>query len=185
MTLLNKQFILALGACIMSCFLISCDGESNRAAERLSLDTDTIYQQGGYRVEVVDFEALQPLLHQENDKIQVINFWATWCVPCVAELPYFQKLEENFPEVELTLISLDFSTKVESDLLPFMKERSLSSRVILLNEPDANRWIPEIDPDWTGAIPATIIYRGEKREFYQQSFTFESLSKEVKTFQNQ
>ena len=61
----------------------------------------------------------------------------------------------------------------------------MKERVILLNEPDANSWIPQIDADWTGAIPATIIYSGQKRNFYEQSFTFETLEKEVQQFQNQ
>jgi len=148
----------------------------------IPLTTDTVYQASGYKVEVVDFKGLQPLLSQDDETIQVINFWATWCVPCVAELPYFQRLAADYEDVNLTLVSLDFSTKVESDLLPFIQKNKIENRVVLLNEPDANSWIPKIDPDWSGAIPATIIYRGKKREFYEQSFTFETLEKEVKKF---
>ena len=156
--------------------------EESSESQIIQLETDTVYQQNGYQVEVVDFEGLQPLLNQNDDQIHVINFWATWCIPCVAELPYFQKLAEENERVNLTLVSLDFSTKVRSDLLPFMEKKKIENRVVLLHEPDANSWIPKIDPKWSGAIPATIIYRAEKSEFYEQSFTFEGLESEVEKF---
>lgn len=172
--------IMLIAACSDS--ILDAGLEDGNSFTPVSLATDTVYQADGYKVEVVDFKGLQPLLSQDDETIQVINFWATWCVPCVAELPYFQRIAADYEDVNLTLVSLDFSTKVESNLLPFIQKNKIENRVVLLNEPDANSWIPKIDPDWSGAIPATIIYRGKKREFYEQSFTFESLEKEVRKF---
>lgn len=178
--------LLSIGLTLVILLLAqSCSSSKNEGYASVQLKTDTVYHDGDYQVEVVNFEALQPLLYQTDERLHVINFWATWCIPCVAELPYFQELVKKHPNIELTLISLDFSSKIRSDLLPFLKDRQLKERVILLNEPDANSWIPQIDADWTGAIPATIIYSGQKRNFYEQSFTFETLEKEVQQFQNQ
>ncbi|MNS33235.1 hypothetical protein D3C72_653440 [compost metagenome] len=72
----------------------------------------------------------------------------------------------------------------ETKLLPFVKEHNLKSEVLLLNDPDANTWINKVDSTWSGAIPATIIYKGDKRRFYEKSFSFEELENEVKQFQN-
>jgi thiol-disulfide isomerase/thioredoxin len=178
-------------AVIINLCLVGCSDteKANQLSEEsaqtpiVQLETDTIYEQNGYQVEVVDFEGIQPLLNQNDDQIHVINFWATWCIPCVAELPYFQKLAQENDQISLTLVSLDFSTKVTSDLLPFLEKKEIKNRVVLLHETDANSWIPKIDPDWSGAIPATIIYNAKKREFYEQSFTFESLETEVRKFE--
>jgi thiol-disulfide isomerase/thioredoxin len=135
-------------------------------------------------LEVYDYDGLKPLINVTDDKIHVVNFWATWCAPCVKELPYFEKLNEEYKDkdVELLLVSLDFPRKYETKLKPFLKEKQLKSRVVCLDDVDQNRWIPAIDTTWSGALPATIIYKGNKRQFYEKSFTYEELEKEVQQF---
>lgn len=138
----------------------------------------------GISVTIYDFENFKPFLNRMDNKIHVINFWATWCKPCVAELPAFEELGENYPDLEVTLVSLDFLKAIESSLIPFIIKNELKSEVIVLNEPDANAWIPQIDENWSGAIPATIIYKNEKSQFFEQSFTYEELEREVKRMDN-
>lgn len=170
-------------------FLLSCgeDAEKEVAEETPSsytLDRNPlrVVADENTEVEVYDFENFKPFLEQTDDKIHVINFWATWCIPCVAELPYFQQLHENYPAVEITLVSLDFPSKIEARLLPFMAENELPPDVILLDEPNGNKWIPQVDENWSGAIPATVIYKGDQHKFYEQSFTYEELEQEVLSF---
>ena len=135
-------------------------------------------------LEIVDFEGLKPLLHRSDDKVYVINFWATWCAPCVKELPYFEKLNETYADkhVEVILVSLDFPKQYEKKLKPFIEDRQLKSRVIALNDVDFNSWIGQVDESWSGAIPATVIYSKDKRKFYEASFEWEDLESELKTF---
>lgn len=123
-------------------------------------------------IPVHDFKSFEPLLYLNNDTTYVVNFWATWCKPCVAELPYFEKLQEEYKDkkVKVLLVSLDFSTQIEKKLVPFMEKRKLKSEVIVLDDPDANGWIDKVNPKWSGAIPATVIYQGKKRGFFEQSF---------------
>lgn len=167
-------------------FLVSCNFSPKEEVEKIPefkpvpievIQADTI------AVEVYDFESFEPFLERKDNQVHVVNFWATWCIPCVAELPYFEQLGETYPQIDITLVSLDFSTKIESDLIPFIRENQLKSNVIFLKEPDGNKWIPKIDENWSGAIPATIIYKNDKSKFYEQSFTFEELEQEVKSFQ--
>ena len=131
----------------------------------------------------LSFEETSKYLNFTDGKTYVINFWATWCAPCVKELPYFEQLGENFKEkeVEVILISLDFPQKVESQLKPFVKKRNLQSKVIHLNDPKQNEWIPKVSVDWSGAIPATLIYNKQHRKFYEKSFTYQELETELKT----
>lgn len=139
------------------------------------------FGQAKTQVPVVDFNGLEPYLHKQNDTTYVVNFWATWCVPCVKELPAFEKLNEVYgnEKVKVLMVSLDFIKYYDSKLLPFIGERNLKSEVILLNDPKSNRWIDKVSPEWSGAIPATLIYNKDKRTFYEQSFTSESLEKEL------
>lgn len=135
-------------------------------------------------LEVYDFDGLKKYLETTSDKTYVVNFWATWCAPCIKELPYFERLNSNYSnkKVEVLLVSLDFPKKYDSNLKPFIVEHKLKSKVIALNDPDSNLWIPEVSEDWSGAIPATLIYNKDKRQFYEKSFTYDELEKEVKQF---
>lgn len=134
-------------------------------------------------VPVVSFEEIEPLFGKKNDTVYVINFWATWCKPCIKELPAFEELNENFRnrKVELVLISLDFPNKHESHLLPFIEEHDIRSRVIHLADTDANKWIDKVSPLWSGSIPATLIYKGNSKEFYEKTLTYEELEKIVES----
>jgi len=148
----------------------------------------TVYQKDGITVKSYDYKAFEPFLKRQNDTTYVVNFWATWCQPCIKELPYFEKLNADYKnrKVKVILVSLDMKKQVESNLIPFIKRKNLQSEVILLNDPDANSWISKVDSNWSGAIPATVIYNNNNRsKFYEQSFTFEQLEKEIKSFNNQ
>jgi len=135
-------------------------------------------------VEVYNFKQLEPLLHADDNAIHVVNFWATWCAPCIKELPYFQELHDTYDKnnLKVILVSLDFTDKFESQLIPFIKKTTLTPQVILLDDPDENNWIPKVDKSWSGALPATLIYTKNKRAFYEQFFTKESLFKEIEKF---
>ena len=133
---------------------------------------------------VYDYERLKPLINKEDDKVHVVNFWATWCAPCVKELPYFETINEKYDndKVEVILVSLDFPKHYETKLRPFIKAQDLKSEVVALDDVDQNMWIPDINENWSGAIPATIIYNKDKRKFYEGSFTYEELENEIKQF---
>lgn len=123
----------------------------------------------------VDFKKLQPLLSKEDGQIHVVNFWATWCRPCVEELPYFEKLHEE-GVAKVLLVSLDLPKLKQTHLVPFLDKRQMLTPVVLLDDPNTNAWIPQVDKSWSGAIPATLIYKDNERVFYEEPFkTYEDL----------
>ncbi len=109
------------------------------------------------QVEVIKYDQLKSLMHAPNGKVKVINFWATWCAPCIKEMPQFVALQEKAgAELEIILISLDFAEKVDK-VSHFVERKGLKSKVYLLDETDYNTWIDKVDKNWSGAIPATIF----------------------------
>ena len=133
-------------------------------------------------INTVNFEEFNSkYLQKKNDTTYVINFWATWCKPCVEELPAFEKINEQYSEqkVKVILASLDFPDRIEKQVIPFIKKYNLQSEVVLLDDPDANSWIPMVSQEWSGAIPATVIYNQEDRKFFEGSFTYDELKTEL------
>ena len=112
------------------------------------------------------FSEFEHHIHYKNDTTYVVNFWATWCKPCVAELPYFEKLipaYKNKP-VQVLLVSMDFPKQIKSKLIPFVKKRQLEKSVVALADMDYNEWIDKVSTEWDGAIPFTIIYNSKKQQ---------------------
>ena len=126
----------------------------------------------GERIPVYSFEEFNQL-YLNRDTVYIVNFWATWCKPCVAELPEFEHIYDSVSgkPVKIILASLDFKKNWESGLVSFVKKKKLRPEVVVLYETDGNKWIPRIDPDWSGAIPATLIVRGEEGWFKEGGIT--------------
>lgn len=154
-------------------FGFSCSSNS-QSAEALSAAEDTAGQEGYPFPVYTDFEQLKPWLNRTNDTTYVVNFWATWCKPCVKELPYFERLEKekraSKAKTRVLLVSLDFGKELDSKLLPFVEKRRLQAQVIALLDDDYNKWIDQVSPEWSGAIPATLIYRGAQKQFFPDAF---------------
>lgn len=129
------------------------------------------------KIQVVNFDQLEPYLHKTNDTIYLVNFWATWCAPCIKELPAIESVEEKYSDkkFKVLLVSLDFPRELSSRLEPFVKSKNITSDVFLLNDPDQNRWIDNVDANWSGEIPFTLLYGRNFRESYSHAFNFEEL----------
>jgi len=133
---------------------------------------------------VLSFEELAARFNRKSDTLYVYNFWATWCKPCVAELPYFEKINEVYADkkLKMVLVSLDFVEQLDKKVLPFIAERQLKSEVVLLDAGDPNEWIDKVSEQWSGAIPGTLILKPSKeyRQFFERQFTYEELEALVK-----
>ncbi|UAM99197.1 redoxin domain-containing protein [Polaribacter litorisediminis] len=168
---------------LLACFLLACNKQTkntNSTGKKVetSLNITT--------VKSYNYNQLKPLLEKEDDQIYVVNFWATWCAPCVKELPYFERIKKEYASknVNVLLVSLDFPKQVEKKLIPFINKKNIQSEVVLLDDINEDFWIKAIDKEWSGALPATLIYNKNKRKFYEKSFDFETLENELKTFLN-
>ncbi len=171
-----------------SFFLIGCGGNASSAkvetpdkvetsvTNEASLPTIPVYE---------SFDEMAHIFNHQNDTTYIINFWATWCKPCVEELPYFEDIHKKYSNqpVKVILVSLDFKTHIETKLLPFIKNNKLESEVISLIDSDANTWIDKVDTTWDGAIPVTIVYNKNKRIFIGEQFAnHDELESILKTF---
>lgn len=134
-------------------------------------------QQG--RVSLLTFRELEARISQQSDTTYLVNFWATWCAPCLKELPHFDRLQRSYSseKVKVLLVSLDFRSQLETGVIPFVEKKDVYSEVLLLDEPDQAAIINRISPDWSGALPATLAVNAASgaRRFHEGTFTYEEL----------
>jgi len=178
----NRFWILMVLAILAGCNTKKKEEEplnSGAKKEELALDLSTELP-----FTVYDYEGLEPLLNRKDDKTYIVNFWATWCKPCLEEMPYFQKTfeERKTHGVELILVSLDMPSMWAKRLVPYVEKKNLQGEIVILDDPKMNEWIPKIAQNWGGGIPATLIYNQNKRAFYEKGFTYEELNTELKKF---
>jgi thiol-disulfide isomerase/thioredoxin len=132
------------------------------------------YPQGSVaQVKVIRLPELQSMMKSPGDKPLMINFWATWCKPCVQELPYFQRLADSLPDrFELVFVSLDFAADLEKKVIPFAQRRQMKQKVFLLDEPDYNSWIDLVAKEWSGAIPGTLMLSADRstKVFFEKEY---------------
>ena len=118
----------------------------------------------------------------------IVNFWATWCKPCVAELPVFEKTNKELDRLseKIILVNLDFNSQFKKSVSQFIQKRNIESKVIHINDTNPNSWIDKIDKEWSGAIPATVIYFDSKKVFFKEGeISYEELKKEIIKIKNQ
>jgi thiol-disulfide isomerase/thioredoxin len=121
------------------------------------------------------------LSNLSGDTTYVINFWATWCAPCVKELPYFEQLREGneMKPFKMILVSLDFKSKLEG-VKSLIAKKGIQSEVVLLADGRASEWIDLVDSTWSGAIPATLVIKNNKRYFYEKSYeSYKELEEDI------
>lgn len=120
------------------------------------------------------YDDLEARIEKGKDTTYIINFWATWCRPCVAELPYFEALATEIKDqkVKIILMSVDFPKEKETTLIPFVVNRKLQNEVGLWIEMNENEWIDKVAKEWSGALPGTWVRNVSlsHRKFYEKNF---------------
>jgi len=131
----------------------------------------------GQMITEIDREGIAMITGKSADTTFVVNFWATWCSPCVREIGYFEELHRDYSSspLQVYLISLDFPNQLERRVIPFIREREITAPVYLVTDLQYNEWIDRVDPSWSGAIPATLIYNRGQRIFLEKELTREEL----------
>jgi thiol-disulfide isomerase/thioredoxin len=143
-----------------------------------------IYAQN--KAQIIKLPQLQELIEAKTDQIKVINFWATWCAPCIKEMPLFEELNATRSDVKVTLVSMDLDLDPNPEkVYRFIDRRKIKSQVFILNEQNPNSWIDQIDKSWSGALPATIIINGitGKRKFVERELHEGDLEKLIAEIQ--
>ncbi len=139
-------------------------------------------------IRIISKPELVEILNNTSDKLHVINFWASWCGPCVKELPEFQAVvtDSDTSKIDFLFISLDFPSELETKLKPFVRDNKLAYDIVLMNDIDYNSWIDLVDPAWQGNIPATLFFNNKQgiHQFISKPVDNEIIVKTINTLFN-
>jgi thiol-disulfide isomerase/thioredoxin len=152
-------------------------------------DNATLDSTKPVEVTVVQYETLQAAYTKQDDVLYVVNFWATWCAPCVKELPDFMAVNQQFKDTDgykMLLVSLDEVSNLETAVKPMITDLNLAVTHYLLDDVTRmNTWIPAIHPSWQGTIPATLFIRnGETLHFEGAPLSHTALTELIQQFHN-
>ena len=137
-------------------------------------------------VRPVTIAQLEQLMRGTADSLYVFNFWATWCAPCREEMPYLERVTEEYAgdKVRVFLVSVDEERFVESQLEPFVQKHKLRSTVLWLDGGNPNSWIDRVSPEWGGNIPVTFFAYPSRGilELHDREITYEELTRYINRF---
>ena len=131
-------------------------------------------------VPVFDFTKYENRILHKNDTLYIVNFWATWCKPCIEELPIFEKVAQTYTQqpVKIILVSQDAKTRA-AQVNDFLQKNKYTSESFILSAGNPNVWIDKIDSNWSGTIPMTLFYKnGNKIYFHEGDYeSYDELEK--------
>ncbi|HVS95086.1 MAG TPA: TlpA disulfide reductase family protein [Puia sp.] len=137
----------------------------------------------GQTVRKVKVTDLQDLVAHADHPL-IVNFWATFCAPCNKEIPYFENTVARYraDSVELILVSLDLPDYFPARIAGFARGRGYTSRLLWLDETNADYFCPKVDPHWTGGIPCSLFInnRTHYRRFFDRQLTEPQVDLEVR-----
>lgn len=127
---------------------------------------------------------VEQYISKHPDEVLVINFWATFCKPCVAEIPSFINITNNYKAagVKLLLVSLDLPSYYPKKIATFAAKHQFNTQIVWLEETNADYFCPKVDVKWSGSIPATLIVYGKTgyRKFFEEEIDAATFEKELK-----
>jgi len=109
-------------------------------------------------IEPIDVEGINSLLKNNTDKLRLINLWATWCGPCVAEFPDLVNINRMYRNRDFELITISSDELGNKDkALKFLQKKQASSVNYIYSGESKYKLIDAIDPKWQGALPYTLL----------------------------
>ncbi len=131
-------------------------------------------------IETVTYDQLEERWSSKSDTLYVINYWATWCGPCVEELPDFIALNDELKDgpFKMLLVSLDFPKMIEKRVLPFIEKKKITPEVVLLDD-NPNVWINRVSKQWDGDIPVTQFIKGDYYDLHIGQLSHQELKDKI------
>lgn len=176
---LLMPLVRCLAVLVVLLSLLGCggsDGDSDPSASAEEAASQAENAETPTLKEVTPDDAMV-VLEQSNARLTVVNFWATWCVPCVEEFPAFVKLDRTLDDrgVDVIFISTDFPNE-KKKVVEFLAEHGVTG-TSYLKTGNSTEFVNSFSEEWSGAVPATFIYdeKDTLLDFWEGKVSYEEL----------
>ncbi|MFM9910344.1 MAG: redoxin domain-containing protein, partial [Chitinophagaceae bacterium] len=133
-------------------------------------------------VKKIKIETLATYIKSSDHPI-IISFWATWCTPCIHEIPWLLEAvdKQKDKKVEYILVSLDFKEAYPEKINSFAQKNKFNATLFWLDETNADYFCPMIDEKWSGGIPANLFVNNKTglRKFIGRQLTERQVTVEM------
>ena len=174
LSLLVAFFVVSIGT--------GCRGTTDKSKQVEKVQTESLAT-AGFSVEPIDQAGLKRLIGERNGKILLLNIWATWCAPCIAEFPDLKKLSQtcDTAAIEVVAISADYPDEVDTKIIPFLRKINVPFRVYVAQFEHQEDFINAVNRSWSGALPVSLVYdsHGKERFFHVGQQSFDDFKREV------
>jgi peroxiredoxin len=124
-----------------------------------------------------DSSVLLDLKKNSSGKFRLVNFWATWCAPCVAEFDEFVTVNRMYRHRDFELVTVSMNEPDEKDkVLEFLKKQHASNRNLIFASDDRERLMNSFDSHWQGALPYTVLIDPDGKVIYHESGSVDILA---------
>jgi peroxiredoxin len=124
-------------------------------------------------LQTIDEKGIRELLRNDSDKVRLVNVWATWCGPCVAEFPELVTIHRMYRGRKFELITISADAPGQSaEALAFLRKQQASSRNFIFHEENKYKLVEAVDEKWPGALPHTLIVEPGGKVIYRQTGEF-------------
>jgi thiol-disulfide isomerase/thioredoxin len=173
----NFAFLLAIGSFLVSVFapvesLAQKPSGKAAAPKAAATKKETPAPAANLpKVAQIDTLAMQNLLKREGDNQRplLVNFWATWCAPCIEEFPDLVKIDNDYKgKIDSITITLDDVEEISTGVPKFLQRMKAEMPTYLLKTADEGEAISAVYKDWQGGLPFTIFYDGKGTVVYNR-----------------
>ncbi len=128
-------------------------------------------------LESLEEAGVAKLAKNERDKLLLVNVWASWCGPCVQELPEFVTMNRMYRHRSFRLVTLSMDEPEKKDApLKVLREKHVAAENYIVTIKDRDKFADLLDKDWTGPLPHTLLIAPGGKVLYRKTGAIDALA---------